>query len=127
MTIEERLRTEIKNDLIELLGKGYSLDESLVELEDEYCGMINYILNDFTMKQIKENDKMDFEQFFNEAMKQTTEEKRTIKCALILDEDVRFYSLTPSQYALLMYLSDDEVNFYDSRIIPLDEGSFETF
>lgn len=47
MTIEERLRTEIKNDLIELLGKGYSLDKSLVELEAEYYGMIDYILNDF--------------------------------------------------------------------------------
>lgn len=71
---------------------------------------------------------MNFEQFYNEAMKQTTGEKRTIKCALMLEEgDVRFYSLTPSQYTLLMYLSDDEVNFYDSRVIPLDEGSFETF
>lgn len=69
----------------------------------------------------------DFEQFFNEALKQTTVEKRTIKCALMLEDDVRFYSLTPSQYTLLMYLSNDEMNFYDSRVIPLDEGSFETF
>lgn len=76
---------------------------------------------------------MNFEQFYNEAMKQTTEEQRTIKCVLILEnesefqQDVRFYSLTPSQYNLLKYLSDDEVNFYYSEVIPLDEGSFETF
>lgn len=74
---------------------------------------------------------MDFEQFFNEAMKQTTEEQRTIKCALTLrneddfQQEVRFFSLTPSQYSLLKYLSDDEVNFYYSEVIPLDEGSFE--
>lgn len=76
---------------------------------------------------------MNFEQFYNEAMKQTTEEQRTIKCALVLEnegdfqQDVRFYSLTPSQYTLLKYLSDDEVNFHFSQVIPLDEGSFETF
>lgn len=76
---------------------------------------------------------MNFEQFYNEAMKQTTGEKRTIKCALVLEneddsqQDVRFYSLTPSQYTLLKYLSDDEVNFHFSQVIPLDEGSFETF
>lgn len=70
---------------------------------------------------------MDFEQFFNEAMKQSAEEQRTIKCALILDEDVRFLSLTPSQYSLLMYLSNDEMNFYNSEVIPLKEGSFEKF
>lgn len=76
---------------------------------------------------------MNFEQFYNEAMKQTTEEKRTIKCALVLEnegdfqQDVRFYSLTPSQYTLLKYLSDDEVNFHFSQVIPLNEGSFETF
>lgn len=71
---------------------------------------------------------IDFEQFFNEAMKQGVEEQRTIKCALMLEEgEVRFYSLTPSQYSLLMYLSNDEVNFYDSQVIPLNEDSFETF
>lgn len=47
MTIEERLRTEMKNDLIELLlKKGYSLDEALVEIEAEYYGMIDYLLNE---------------------------------------------------------------------------------
>lgn len=71
---------------------------------------------------------MDFEQFFNETMNQTTAEKRTIKCALTLEGgEVRFFALTPSQYTLLMYLSNDEMNFYDSQVIPLDEGSFETF
>ena len=65
---------------------------------------------------------MDFEQFFNEAMKQSAEEKRTIKWALILDEDVRFLSLTPSQYSVLMYLSNGEMNFYKSEDIPLKEG-----
>lgn len=47
MTIEERLRTEIKEDLMELLRHGYSLDEALVNLEDEYYGMIEYILSEF--------------------------------------------------------------------------------
>lgn len=76
---------------------------------------------------------MDFEQFFNEEMKQSAEEQRTIKCALVLEnegdfqQDVRFYSLTPSQYTLLKYLSDDEVNFHFSQVILLDEGLFETF
>lgn len=47
MTIEERLRTEMKNDLIELLlKKGYSLDEALDEIEAEYYGMIDYLLNE---------------------------------------------------------------------------------
>lgn len=74
---------------------------------------------------------MDFEQFFNEAMKQGTEEQRTIKCVLTLkneddfQQEVRFFSLTPSQYNLLKYLSDNEVNFYYSEVIPLTEGSFE--
>lgn len=70
---------------------------------------------------------MDFEQFFNEAMKQNAEEQRTVKCALMLKDDVRFFSLTPSQYSLLMYLANDEISFYNSAVIPLDEGTFETF
>lgn len=47
MNIEERLRTEMKEDLMELLGHGYSLDEALVNLEDEYYNMIEYILSEF--------------------------------------------------------------------------------
>lgn len=48
MTIEERLRTEMKKDLMELLLKhGYSLDEALVNLEDKYYDMIEYILSEF--------------------------------------------------------------------------------
>lgn len=71
---------------------------------------------------------MDFEQLLIEAKKQAVEEQRTIKCALTLESgEVRFFALTPSQYTLLEYLSGDEVNFYDSRVIPLDEGSFERF
>lgn len=67
---------------------------------------------------------MDFEQFSNEAMKQE-EEQRTIKCALVLEDDVRFFSLTPSQYNLLMYLSDEKISFYKSLVNRLDEGTFE--
>lgn len=43
--IQERLETEIKKDFIEFIGSGYSLEETLDSLEDEYYGMIDYILN----------------------------------------------------------------------------------
>lgn len=70
---------------------------------------------------------MDFEQFSNEAMKQNAEEQRTINCVLMLKDDVRFFSLTPSQYSLLMYLANNEISFYNSAVIPLSESAFETF
>ena len=37
----------MKEDLMELLGRGCSLDEALVNLEDKYYNMIEYTLSEF--------------------------------------------------------------------------------
>lgn len=59
----------------------------------------------------------------------TTEEQRTIKCALMLNEveEPQFLLLTPSQYNLLMYMSNEEMDFYNSQVTLLEEDPFKTF
>lgn len=62
--------------------------------------------------------------------KQITEEQRTIKCALILDEveEPQLLLLTPSQYSLLVYMSNEEMDFYNSQVTVLEEENpFKTF
>lgn len=55
-------------------------------------------------------------------------EQRTIKCVLMLDEgEPQLFLLTPSQYSLLMYISNEEMDFYNSQVIPLEENPFKTF
>lgn len=57
------------------------------------------------------------------------EEQRTIKCALMLDEveEPQLFLLTPSQYELLVYMSSEEMDFYNSQVTPLEEDPFKTF
>lgn len=58
----------------------------------------------------------------------TETEQRTIKCVLMLDEgEPQLFLLTPSQYSLLMYISNEEMDFYNSQVIPLEENPFKTF
>lgn len=61
--------------------------------------------------------------------KQTKEEQRTIKCALMLDEveEPQLLLLTSSQYNLLVYLSNEEMDFYNSQVTVLEEDPFKTF
>ena len=62
--------------------------------------------------------------------RQIIEEQRTIKCALMLDEveEPQLFLLTPSQYSLLVYLSNEEMDFYNSQVTLLEEENpFKTF
>lgn len=62
--------------------------------------------------------------------RQTKEEQRTIKCALMLDEveEPQLLLLTPSQYSLLVYMSNEEMDFYNSQVTVLEEENpFKTF
>lgn len=61
--------------------------------------------------------------------KQTREEQRTIKCALMLDEveEPQLFLLTPSQYSLLVYMSNEEMDFYNSQVTLLEENPFKSF
>lgn len=62
--------------------------------------------------------------------RQTVEEQRTIKCALMLDEveEPQLLLLTPSQYSLLVYMSNEEMDFYNSQVTVLEEENpFKTF
>lgn len=61
--------------------------------------------------------------------RQTKEEQRTIKCALMLDEveEPQLLLLTPSQYSLLVYLSSEEMDFYNSQVTILEENPFKSF
>lgn len=66
---------------------------------------------------------------FDETKRQTTEEQRTINCALMLDEveEPQLLLLTPSQYNLLVYMSNEEMDFYNSQVTLLEENPFKTF
>lgn len=62
--------------------------------------------------------------------KQIIEEQRTIKYALMLDEieEPQLFLLTPSQYSLLVYMSNEEMDFYNSQVTVLEEENpFKTF
>lgn len=62
--------------------------------------------------------------------RQTKEEQRTIKCVLMLDEveEPQLFLLTPSQYNLLKYMSNEEMDFYNSQVTLLEEEDpFKTF
>ena len=62
--------------------------------------------------------------------RQTVEEQRTIKCALMLDEveEPQLLLLTPSQYSLLVYMLNEEMDFYNSQVTVLEEENpFKTF
>lgn len=61
--------------------------------------------------------------------RQTKEEQRIIKCALMLDEveEPQLLLLTPSQYSLLVYLSSEEMDFYNSQVTVLEENPFKSF
>lgn len=60
---------------------------------------------------------------------ETMEEQKTIKCALMLDEveEPQLFLLTPSQYSLLVYMSSEEMDFYNSQVTLLEENPFKTF
>lgn len=66
---------------------------------------------------------------FDETKRQTTEEQRTINCALMLDEveESQLLLLTPSQYNLLVYMSNEEMDFYNSQVTVLEKNPFKTF
>lgn len=56
------------------------------------------------------------------------QEERAIKCALMLDEgEPQLFLLTPSQYSLLLYMSSEEMDFYNSQVTLLEENPFKTF
>lgn len=112
MTIEEKLRTEMKEDLMELLRHECSLDEALVNLEDKYYGMIEYILSEFYHgEQIKGDNIMDFEQFFNDLL--NSEELDDFKKSVNKEKQLYLMKDFPNNEYYYLKLSDESKNLLE--------------